>query len=358
MKQGKADIFLGSNLVTSDQGDEKKVVSSTETGSKVSIVMPAYNAEKYIRSAIESVLSQTYPYFELIVVNDGSKDRTAEIIKSFNDPRIVFNDLPENKGVSYARNLALSVAKGKWIAFIDSDDMWKPDRLEYLLGLMSKYEYGKYFIADDLILSYETNNGKFIPFGSEIRIWLPEIYRKFGSNNVIEINYKDFFYIAFQPIIPLEVIEENKLRFPEGLSLAEDLYFYAKLFKLGLKMLLTKESFYFYRLTQGSLTDSGLSDFIGKVRNFEGTLETDKEFDNGDKELFKKYFEARIKNIKESGPKRNFMRDGFAGFISTLSEQPNSFLKYVLAHLSNPYKWMCYLRLRVVAQRNGGIKRL
>lgn len=95
----------------------------------VTILMPVYNGANYIAEAIESVLIQTYTHFELIIVNDGSKDNTAEIIMSFNDPRILLVTEP-HKGIASALNTGLSHAKGKYIARFDADDTCLPKRLE------------------------------------------------------------------------------------------------------------------------------------------------------------------------------------------------------------------------------------
>jgi len=95
----------------------------------VSIIMPAYNAEQYIREAIESVLVQSYPHWELIVVNDGSTDETKEIVAQFPDKRIKLID-QENNGEASARNKALAHSHGEFIAFLDADDIYIPDHLK------------------------------------------------------------------------------------------------------------------------------------------------------------------------------------------------------------------------------------
>jgi glycosyltransferase involved in cell wall biosynthesis len=95
-----------------------------------SVVMPAYNAERFVGEAIESVLAQTLPSWELLVVNDCSTDRTLEVCTSFHDPRIRVFTTPENLNAAGARNLALEHARGEFIAFLDSDDLAVPDRLE------------------------------------------------------------------------------------------------------------------------------------------------------------------------------------------------------------------------------------
>ncbi len=94
----------------------------------VSIVVPNYNYGKYIGACIETVLTQTYKDFELIVVDDGSTDNSVEIVKNYADQRIKVLTQP-NSGVSVARNRGIKAAVGRWIAFLDADDMWTPDSL-------------------------------------------------------------------------------------------------------------------------------------------------------------------------------------------------------------------------------------
>lgn len=104
----------------------------------VSVIMPAYNAEKTIKESIDSVLSQTYDNWELLVINDKSKDNTLSMIKEYvkEDNRIKLIDLEVNQGVAGARNNGLSKAKGRFLAFLDSDDIWSPDKLEKQVRFM------------------------------------------------------------------------------------------------------------------------------------------------------------------------------------------------------------------------------
>ena len=103
----------------------------------VSVIIPSYNSEKYIAKTLDSVCAQTYADFEVLVMNDCSSDRTAEIVESYaaKDSRIHLMNLPGNKGVSHARNTGVRMASGDWIAFLDSDDMWTKDKLEKQLKL-------------------------------------------------------------------------------------------------------------------------------------------------------------------------------------------------------------------------------
>ena len=106
----------------------------------ISIIMAAYNAEKTIEQAINSVLNQTYTNFELLVVNDCSKDRTVELVKSIAamDGRVRLISNVKNSGVSYTRKHGLKEAKGSWIAILDSDDAWAPEKLEKQIALQKK----------------------------------------------------------------------------------------------------------------------------------------------------------------------------------------------------------------------------
>lgn len=98
----------------------------------VSIIMPAYNAGKYISDSIASVISQTYQNWELIIINDYSKDNTPKIIENYAnaDSRIKVFSNSKNVGVSETRNKGIELATGNWIVFLDSDDMWHPQKLE------------------------------------------------------------------------------------------------------------------------------------------------------------------------------------------------------------------------------------
>lgn len=97
---------------------------------RISVIMPAYNAEKYIAEAIDSILGQTYSDFEFIIINDCSRDRTEEIILSYDDPRIVYIMNEENLGVAATLNKGLALAKGEYIARMDADDISMPERFE------------------------------------------------------------------------------------------------------------------------------------------------------------------------------------------------------------------------------------
>lgn len=124
--------------------DHDKTLSSLESlpspfaADKVSIIMPTYNRAGMIGAAIRSALEQTHANFELIVVDDASTDETAEVVKVFADPRIIYTPNRHGKGVSGARNTGLDIACGDWVFFLDSDNVWKNRLIEFLLKHAAK----------------------------------------------------------------------------------------------------------------------------------------------------------------------------------------------------------------------------
>lgn len=124
----------------------------------ISVIMPLYNNEKYVIEAIQSVINQTYEDWELIIINDASTDNSKFIVQKFleeeKDNRLIFIDLKENKGVSFARNLGMRKAKGEYISFLDSDDFWDKEflKLSYL-KLKENYK----FVYTNFYCLYESN---------------------------------------------------------------------------------------------------------------------------------------------------------------------------------------------------------
>lgn len=102
----------------------------------VSIVMPSWNTGAIIEESIQSVLAQTYSNWELLIVDDASTDNTDEVVASFSDSRIKYFKNPRNVGAAMTRNRALREARGEWMAFLDSDDLWSPEKLERQLAFM------------------------------------------------------------------------------------------------------------------------------------------------------------------------------------------------------------------------------
>jgi teichuronic acid biosynthesis glycosyltransferase TuaG len=120
----------------------------------VSIITPSYNSEQFIAETIKSVQNQTFPDWEMIIVDDCSNDRTIETIAPFlSDPRIKLHVQKENAGAGVVRNKALTLAEGRYIAFLDSDDLWKPEKLEkqlqHMAALKQPFSFSFYECIDE-----------------------------------------------------------------------------------------------------------------------------------------------------------------------------------------------------------------
>jgi len=115
----------------------------------VSIITPCYNAAHTLPGSVESILSQVYTDWELLLVDDCSTDGTADVIREFRarDPRIRCLNLPRNGGAAKARNLGIEHARGRYIAFLDADDLWRPEKLERQIGLMRTHQWPISFTA-------------------------------------------------------------------------------------------------------------------------------------------------------------------------------------------------------------------
>jgi len=146
----------------------------------VSIILPTYNRRETIRRSLESIRAQTFEDWELIVVDDGSEDGTADAIAGF-DPRMRVVRQP-NRGITGARNTGLRESKGDWIAFLDSDDEWLPHHLELLVGYLQRFpergfvsaEFWESFGAERVDKHYRIELGE----------WYPELARRLGSRSL------------------------------------------------------------------------------------------------------------------------------------------------------------------------------
>lgn len=222
----------------------------------VSVVIPAFNAEKYIGMAIESVLSQTYPDWELIIVDDASTDGTFRVATGYRDSRIKVLKNEKNMGPGLSRNRAIQAANGQWITFLDADDIWKSDRLEALL-IEVKGQSGV-FVADLVTLCLD-KDGQLIPWRV---LRLPKLLKGKDSNIVNLEEYLESGAPTIYPLVPCNVVKEMGILFPD-VRYAEDLDFRIQLFCAGLQLKVLSSSFYLRRLTPGSLSSKMPADILG-----------------------------------------------------------------------------------------------
>jgi glycosyltransferase involved in cell wall biosynthesis len=210
--------------------------------------MTARNDSATIKAAIFSVLSQTHEDLELIVIDDCSSDDSLKIVKSIKDPRIkvIFNT--KNLGPGPSRNLGLNAATGTWFAVIDADDLWTPDRLEYLLDLQS--DFSSPCIVSDSILEIDLEKRR-----SNL-IWRDLFEEEYRSRQVQLHEYIGRRRNIIAPLIPMEIIVRHKISYP-NILIGEDLFFYvAVLTAENLPILIGRKPCYIYQRRNQRLTSN------------------------------------------------------------------------------------------------------
>lgn len=208
----------------------------------ISIIIPVYNVKKYLKDCLDGILMQTYTDWECILVDDGSKDGSAEICDSYALRDARFKVIhKENGGVSSARNMGLKEARGEWVAFVDADDMISP---RYLTSLIESSEEG-----DDLIVGgnryFGLEEGKTVPPKNTIIQREDFKYLIFTDT---EWTWQHVFYVVWGKLFRLSIIKENDLLFDTNLVISEDTIFlltYMTHISL-MRMVVTSEYLYRY----------------------------------------------------------------------------------------------------------------
>lgn len=210
---------------------------------RCSVLIPAYNVEAYVAQSIESALAQTHPDTEVIVVNDGSTDGTAEAIAPYRD-RIVYVE-QENRGLAAARNRALEEVTGEYVALLDADDMYLPHRLERMLGFLEGHpEFG--FATSDAFVIYGDEASTDTYYRR-----LPRRRRFRGSDQPYWIVQYNFVYIM---AVVRRALFERHGTFDEGLGTCEDWDLWMRFITSGERVGLVDEPLGYYRIRGGSLS--------------------------------------------------------------------------------------------------------
>jgi succinoglycan biosynthesis protein ExoO len=221
---------------------------------KVSVIIPAYNTEQYIRQAIYSALEQTETQIEVIVVDDASTDRTAMVVEGISDDRVRLIKNQRNLGPSGSRNRAIEVARGDWIAVLDSDDWYAPRRLERLLEVACEQRVE--MVADDV---YQIFDGAMFPYGTQL---LLGGYRKKSIFEVSAVSFlesnmpgiKCLRLGQLRPLIVRSFLERHGLRYDERINYTEDFLFYLSCLLKKARFIVIPEPYYYRRRRAGSLT--------------------------------------------------------------------------------------------------------
>ena len=247
----------------------------------ISIIVPVYNGEKYLRDCIESILNQEYKNFELIIINDGSKDNSEKICIEYaqRDNRIKFYTT-ENHGQSHARNIGLDKSKGEYICFVDSDDIIDQSYLSILYKMLT------YANADISVCQYDK-----VPVNTTYLEILEKVSNVAGRERNNRSHRKE---ILERNEIKLDFLTNLKernwgppcklyrrelltdIRYDESFKIEEDLLFNLLVFKAAKKIVYNKERLYFYRTNPESITKrKKYIDYFGAVQLLKKILDSE-----------------------------------------------------------------------------------
>ena len=241
---------------------------------RISVIVPAYNAEAYIGTAIRSAQAQTEPRIEILVVDDCSSDGTADTVRQIaeHDPRVRLIQRRTNAGPATARNTGFEQARGKWIALLDADDTYASARLETLLAFGQ--ERGADIVSDNIMLcpNGDTASGK--PMISHSLLPEPQLLTaaEFIRRNVATRSHPGVRYGFMHPIIRRSFLSEEGLWYDEHIRFGEDFLLYIQCLVHNAKWWVVPKALYFYSVREDSLTSVQTSHDLNRIRSVETDL--------------------------------------------------------------------------------------
>ena len=223
----------------------------------VSVVIPAFEAASFVGAAVRSARAQTLTDIEVLVIDDGSHDGTADAANAAaeGDPRVSVLRLPQNGGVSTARNAALDVARGRWIALLDADDLYAPDRLARLVAAGD--ELGADLMADHVLLSREGST-------AEPMFVLPRRYARepIDVRAFIRTDSPTQPIGFMKPLLRRAFLLEHGLRYADGMNAGEDFHLYVRCLLRGARLYCSADAGYVAMARPGSLSRSDSSGVV------------------------------------------------------------------------------------------------
>lgn len=221
---------------------------------QISIIIPVYNSEKYLQKCFDSITNQTFSDFEVIVINDGSKDNSGEICDHYAKIDSRFKVLhKKNEGVSIARNTGIEHASGEYITFIDSDD-WVDE--DYLQMMMSVATTGCDLVVSGIVCNYTNGEIKTLTIDNAY----------FPSNNIDHLHSlikSRLYYGPCNKVYKADIIKSNKITFPQGISYGEDRIFnYQYIGYVDKIQALSYAGYHYLKLDNGSLSTTILSNMF------------------------------------------------------------------------------------------------
>lgn len=231
----------------------------------VSVIIPVYNSEKYLEKCIKSILKQSYKDFEIIIVNDGSTDRSYEICEKYakksNNIKLFSHN---NRGVSYSRNVGIEKSSGDYLLFVDSDDWLEENAIKILMEKINEN-------VDMVIFNYYINEREIFHIHND---------KKLKSNVALQNLFKSNYGRGYlwNKIYKKEIIEKNNLRFDEKIAMCEDLLFNYQYILCVEDVLYIKNSLYHYKYVLGSSSHSKVNErYLSLILAYNKILDLAKE---------------------------------------------------------------------------------
>ncbi|MEQ9412741.1 MAG: glycosyltransferase [Cyclobacteriaceae bacterium] len=278
----------------------------------VSVIVPTFNRANLIGETIQSVIAQTYSHWELIIMDDGSSDGTQDVVDSFHDVRIFYFWNPHNTALGAVRNLGIQKAKGQLIAFLDSDDIWRSDKLDVQVNLLNEYEEA----------SFVFSNGN--EFGEDATTPHEKEDLFIGNVFLDQLLHKRFCFFSPSLIFKKDVIATTGY-IDESFSTSTDIYFFYKM-AFHFKGIFTNE-----RLV--SIRRQGPSDSTkNELNSYNVSLSKHKEF-----------LESQMINANHFSvlQKECYYKMGLVAIkLGERSVALNSFFNFILLSPLNPKGWI------------------
>ena len=300
---------------------------------EITVLLPSFNSRRCVVRAVRSVLAQTMDDFELMIVDDASTDGTPTLLaREFaTDPRIRFIQLTENRGPAHARNVALRLARGRWIALIDADDAWRPGRLERLLqaGADADAVFDNLAGAD---AESGEETGPIFPQFPEGALTIERLLATELPDSGYNLGY-------LKPLIRREFLHRHALGYDESLRTGEDLVFYLSLLIAGARAKLVNSALYIYTTPVGhaSRKNSTHSNTTPRDEQVQAALERISA-QHGEQlsPQARRAIAKRIEYLRQIGPRAAFYharRTGRYGVMAKLIARESSVRREVVAKL-------------------------
>ena len=211
----------------------------------VSIIVPVYNVKAYIAKTIESVAAQTYTNWELLLIEDGSTDGTREFLEQYlqehADARIKYHAIPENIGAAAARNYGMDISQGRFVTYLDSDDLWKPEKLAHQVAFMQEQDVAFFFFF------YEFADASGMGTGKVVRVPARLTYKEALKNTTI---------FTSTVMFDCSKLSKDELHMPQVKS--EDTALWWRILRNGCTAYGLQENLVFYRRAGSSLSSNKL----------------------------------------------------------------------------------------------------